>query len=44
MHNLESIPKNEKHEILWNFEIETELLISARRPDLVIFIKREPTK
>ena len=41
MHNPESVV--EKHKILWDFEIQTVHLISARRPDLVIVNKkREP--
>ena len=27
---------NETHKILWEFELQTDHLISARRPDLVI--------
>ena len=36
LHKLESILENETHKILWNFEIQTDHLISARRPDLVL--------
>ena len=36
MHNPESVPENGTHKILWDFEIQTDHLISARRPDLVI--------
>ena len=32
MHN----PENETHKRLWNFEIQTDHLISVRRPDLVL--------
>ena len=39
MHKLESVLENEMHKILWNFEIEIDLLISTRRPDLVIINK-----
>ena len=35
IHNPESILENEMHKILWDFEIQTDHLISARRPDLV---------
>ena len=28
--------ENETHKVLWDFEIQTDRLISARRPDLVI--------
>ena len=36
MHNLESVLKNKTHKPLWDFEIQTDYLILARRPDLVI--------
>ena len=36
MHNLESILKNETHKLLWDFDIQPDHLISARRPDLLI--------
>ena len=35
MHNPTSIQENKTHK-LWDFEIQTDHLISARRPDLVI--------
>ena len=35
MHNPEFVLENETHKLLWNFEIQTSLLISARRSDLV---------
>ena len=35
MHNPESALENEAHKILWDFEIQMDQLISARRPDLV---------
>ena len=43
MHNPESVQENETHQILWDFEIQTDHLISARQPDLVIIKKREGT-
>ena len=36
MHNLKSVKENEKHKILSDFKIQTDPLILARRPDLVI--------
>ena len=33
MNKPESESENEMHKILWNFEIQTDHLISARRPD-----------
>ena len=44
MHNLESILENETHKILWDFEIQTDHLISARRQDLVIVNKNKKRK
>ena len=41
MHNLESIIENETHKILWYLEIQTDHLISARRPNLVIVKKKK---
>ena len=40
MHNLESVLENEMHKLLRDFEIQTDHLISARRPDLVIVNKK----
>ena len=36
MHNPESVLENDKHKLLWDFDIQTDHLISARRPDLII--------
>ena len=45
MHNPESILGNETHEVLSDFDIQTDHLISARRPDLLIVNKkREPAE
>ena len=41
MHELESVLENETHKFHWDFEIQTDHLISARRPDLVIVTKKE---
>ena len=32
-HNPESVLENEIHKLLWDFEIQTDHLISARQPD-----------
>ena len=40
MQNPESSPKNETHKVVWDFEIQTDHLISARRSDLVIINKK----
>ena len=42
MHKLESLLKNEIHIILWDFEIQKDYLIPARRPDLIT--KKEKKK
>ena len=36
MHDPASVLENETHKLLWDFEIQTDPLISARRPDLII--------
>ena len=41
MHKPESVLDNATHNIFWAFEMETDHLISAKRPDLVIANKRE---
>ena len=43
MHNPESVLENETHKLLWDFDIQTDHLISARRPDLVIINKKNRT-
>ena len=40
MHNPESVRENEMDKLLWNLEIQTNHLISTRRPDLVIRTKK----
>ena len=37
-------PVNETHRILWDFELQKDPLIPARRPDLVIINKKEKEK
>ena len=39
----ESVPENETHKILWNFEVQMDHLISARRPDLVLINQKKRT-
>ena len=41
MHNSESVQENEKHKLLWDFEIQMDHLISARWPDLMIVNKKK---
>ena len=32
---------NDTHKLLWDFDIQTDHLISARRPDLIIINKKK---
>ena len=43
MHNPESVLENETYKLLWDFEIQTNHLISARQPDPVIVNKKRST-
>ena len=43
LHNPKSILENEIHKLLWDFEIQTDHLITARRPHLIIINKKERT-
>ena len=43
MHKPESVVENLKHKIVWEFEIQTSHIISARRSDLVLINKKEIT-
>ena len=36
MHNLAPVLENDTHKLLWDFEIHTDHLISASRPDLIV--------
>ena len=40
MHNPASVLENDTHKVLWNFDIQTDNLISARKPDLIIINKK----
>ena len=44
MHDPESVQENETNKFFWDFEIQTDHLISARRPDLVIINKNKKNK
>ena len=45
MQNPAAVLGNETHKLLWDFDTQTDHLISARRPDLIIINKkRELTK
>ena len=35
MHNPASVLENDKHKLLWDFDMQTDHLISTRRPYLI---------
>ena len=41
MHNQASVLENDPHKFLWDFDIHTDHLISARRPDLIIINNKQ---
>ena len=41
MHNPAPVLENDSHKILWDFNIQTDHLIPARRPYLIIINKRK---
>ena len=41
MHNPPPVLENDTHKLLWDFDIHTDHLIPARRPDLIIFNKKK---
>ena len=43
LHNPTSILQNNTHKFLWDFDIQTDHLISARRPDVIIINKKKRT-
>ena len=40
-HDPEAVVENDKFKILWDFTIQTDHIISARRPDIVVIDKQE---
>ena len=44
MQNPASVLENETHKLLWDFEMQTDHQISARRPDLIIIKKKKKKK
>ena len=44
MYNPESDLENDTHKLLWNFDIQTDHLFSARWPDLVPVNKKKKKK
>ena len=43
MHNPKSVREKETQKLLWDFEIQTDHLISARRPGQIIINKKGRT-
>ena len=41
MHNPAPVLANDIYKLLWDFDIHTDHLISARRPDLIIINKKK---
>ena len=41
MHNPVPVLENDSHKLLWDFNIQTDHLIPARRPDLIIINKKK---
>ena len=41
MHNPAPVLENDIHKLLWDFDIHTDHVISARRPDLIIITKKK---
>ena len=44
MHNQAPVLENDTHKLQWDFNIQTDHLISARRPDLIIINKKKKKK
>ena len=44
MHNPAPVLENDTHKLLWNFDVQTDHLISAGRPDLIIINKKKKKK
>ena len=41
MHNPAAVLENDRHKLLWDFDIQTDHLISARRPYLIVISKKK---
>ena len=44
MHNPAPVLENDTHKLLWDFNIQTDRLIPARRQDLIIIKKKKQNK
>ena len=41
MHNPAAVLENGTPKLLWNFDIQTDHVMSARRPDLIVINKKK---
>ena len=41
MHNPAPVLENDTHKLLWDFNVQTDHIIPARRPDLILFNKKK---
>ena len=41
MHNPASVQENDTHKLLWDFDLQTDHLISVRKPDLIVINKKK---
>ena len=44
MHNPVSVLENDTQKLLWDFDIQMDYLILARRPDLIVIKKKKRKK
>ena len=44
MHNQGSVLENDTHKLIWDFDIQKDRLISARRPDLIVINDKKKKK
>ena len=44
MNNPAPVLENDTHKLQWDFDVQTDHLISARRPDLIIINKKKKKK
>ena len=44
MHNSAPVLENDTYKLLWDFDVQTNHLISARRPNLIIINKKKKKK
>ncbi|KAJ8035681.1 hypothetical protein HOLleu_19430 [Holothuria leucospilota] len=43
LHKPEAVTETEQVKVLWYFEIKTDRIVTARRPDLIVIDKQEKT-